>query len=333
MRNPFRPPFPLIVAVLAVTFACGPAKSPAPAPTDPLPSWADTAPKQRILDFVAAVTDKTGPDFVPAAERIATFDNDGTLWVEKPDYVQFAFLFHEIDRMAPNHPEWKKTQPFKAALKHDFKTIDSLGLQAGITLLLTTHTGMTQAEFARLASDFLTTAKHPRYDRLYTELVYQPMLELLDLLRANDFRVFIVSGGTVELIRGFADEVYGIPPENVIGTSFRYKFEAKPAPGRILREPKIVSFDDRGEKPANIQLHIGRRPILAFGNSDGDIQMMQFAPKSHPHLALLLHHDDADREYDYDHGTEEALKLAPDNNWQVVSIKDDFLRVFPFEGK
>ena len=323
---------PAVLLVLLVAASCGPTAAPPDAAADPLPSWAERAPKRRILDFVARVTEKGGPDYVPPAERIATFDNDGTLWQEKLLYVQFAFLFHEIDRMAPNHPEWKKTQPFQAALEHDFEAIDKLGLQAGLTLLLTTHTGMTQQEFARRAADFFTTARHPRYHRRYTELVYQPMLELLDLLRAHDFRIFIVSGGTVELIRSFAGDVYGIPPENVVGTSFRYRFEAEPAPGRIWREPKIVSFNDRGEKPANIQLHIGRRPILAVGNSDGDIQMLEFAPRSRPHLALLVHHDDAAREYDYDEGAEEALKLAEANGWQVISIKDDFLRVFPFEG-
>ncbi len=323
-----------VLAVLLLGWAaasCGRSQVPSVRSADPLPSWADRAPKQRILDFVARVTEEGGADYVPPAERIATFDNDGTLWVEKPLYVQFAFLFHEIDRMAPNHPEWKKTQPFRAALDHDFEAIDRLGLQAGLTLLLTTHTGMTQQEFARLAGEFFAAARHPRYHRLYTELVYQPMLELLDLLRANDFHIFIVSGGTVELIRSFAEDVYGVPPENVVGTSFRYRFEAQPAPGRIWREPKIVSFNDRGEKPANIQLHIGRRPILAVGNSDGDIQMLEFAPRSRPHLALLVHHDDAEREYAYDEGTEKALRQAEKNGWQVVSIREDFRRVFPFE--
>jgi len=317
--------------VLFAFVACAPPDQPAAA--DPLPSWADRAPKQRILDFISQVTDGSRPGFVPPAQRIATFDNDGTLLVEKPDYMQFEFIFDEIERMAPNHPEWKSVQPFKAALERDFETIDKMGAQGGIRLLFTTHAGMTQSEFSQLAARFVATDKHSRYQRPYTDLVYQPMLELLDLLRANDFQVFIVSAGTVELMRTYTLEVYGIPRHHVIGTTFRQHYDAATLPARILRVPEILSYNNRSAKPENIQLRIGQHPILAVGNSDGDIEMLQFAESDTlPYLQLLVHHDDAEREYEYDEGIEDALQQAAAHNWTVVSLKQDFLRLFPFDN-
>jgi phosphoserine phosphatase len=325
------PRVPVAALLLSALFACAPSSQPS-VDVDPLPSWADRAPKQRILDFIDRVTDESGPDFVQPPQRIATFDNDGTLLVEKPDYMQFELIFDEIERMAPNHPEWKSVQPFKAALERDFETIDKMGANGGITLLFTTYAGMTQREFSRIAERFIATDKHSRYQRPYTDLVYQPMLELLALLRANDFEVFLVSAGTVELMRTYSLDVYGIPRHHVIGTTFQQKYEPSPLPPQVRRLPKITTYNNRSAKPENIQLHIGQRPILAVGNSDGDIQMLQFAENDiHPYLQLLVHHDDADREYDYDEGTEDALQQAVEHNWTVVSLKQDFLRLFPFD--
>ncbi len=326
---------PRVLHAEMTLFAQAACAQPQPPAVDvaPLPSWADRAPKQRILDFISRVTDDTGAGFVPPARRIATFDNDGTLLVERPDYMQFELIFDEIERMAPNHPEWKSVQPFKAALERDFEAIDKMGAKGGITLLFTTYAGMTQSEFAQIAARFVATDKHSRYQRPYTDLVYQPMLELLDLLRANDFEVFIVSAGTVELMRVYSLDVYGIPRQNVIGTTFRQKYESTPLPARIRREPEVLSYNNRSAKPENIQLQIGQRPILAVGNSDGDIAMLQFAEnETRPNLQLLVHHDDAAREYDYDEGTEDALKHAAEHNWTVVSLKQDFLRLFPFDN-
>lgn len=254
------------------------------AQTDALPSWNDGPAKQSIVTFIQTVTDRASPQFVPPEQRIATFDNDGTLWSEQPIYVQFAFALDRVKALAPKHPEWKTKQPFKAVLDGDMKALAASGERGMFQLLIATHTGMTTDEFTKTASDWIDTARHPRFKRPYTDLVYQPMLELLAHLRANGFKTYIVSGGTVEFMRPWTERVYGIPPEQVVGTSFVTTFklgsDGKPM---LLRQPKIDFVDDGPGKPVNIQKFIGRRPLLAFGNSDGDHQMLQWtAPARAP---------------------------------------------------
>ncbi len=297
---------------------------------DPLPSWNPGPAKDAILKFVADVADPTGPSYVPPAERIAVTDNDGTLWTEKPIPSQAAFLFARIAAMAPDHPEWKTTQPYQAVLEADSKALAGLGMEDVEKLLLATHAGMTEEEFEATAKAFLDTARHPRFGVPYTETVYQPMLELLALLRANDFKTFIVSGGGVEFMRVFSEEVYGIPRENVIGSSLQYKFQLTPEGSVLVRQPELVSLDDRQMKPVNIQLHIGRRPIMAIGNSDGDLAMFQYtASRKGPYLNLLVVHDDAEREYEVLTGTDAMMAAAAQSPWVFASMKRDFKIVFP----
>ncbi len=302
---------------------------------DPLPSWRDGPAKQAITAFVAAVTETGGADFVAPAERIAVFDNDGTLWVEQPMYTQLAFVLDRVKALAPEHPEWKDTQPFKAAIEGDMKTLGEAGMDGLMQLLMATHAGMTSEAFEQTAADWIGTARHPRFDRPYTELVYQPMLELLDYLRSNGFKTFIVSGGGAEFMRPWAEAVYGIPPEQVIGSQIEQRFELREGKPVLVREPKVAFIDDKGGKPVGIQRHIGRRPILAFGNSDGDLQMLQWTTGTPGRrLGLILHHTDAEREYAYDREShfgklDKALDLAPANGWIPVSMKDDWAQVFP----
>jgi phosphoserine phosphatase len=302
---------------------------------DPLPSWREGPAKQAVTAFVVAVTQAGGADFVAPAERIAVFDNDGTLWVEQPMYTQLAFVLDRIKALAPEHPEWKDTQPFKAAIEGDMKSLGEAGMEGLMQLLMATHAGMTSEAFEQTAADWIGTARHPRFDRPYTALVYQPMLELLDYLRSNGFKTFIVSGGGAEFMRPWAEAVYGIPPEQVIGSQIEQRFELREGKPVLVREPKVAFIDDKGGKPVGIQRHIGRRPILAFGNSDGDLQMLQWttgAPGRR--LGLILHHTDAEREYAYDRKShfgklDKALDLAPANGWITVSMKDDWAQVFP----
>jgi len=332
------------VGLLAAAAGCsGPGGAPPPAEdastaaaeaavADPLPSWNEGAAKQAILDFVERVTDRGGADYIAPEDRVATFDNDGTLWAEKPTYFQVAFLAERLRALAVDHPEWQDTQPYQAVLEQDAEYLSTIGMDEVLELVAATHAGISQVEFEAGARAFLDTARHPRFEARFTEMVYQPMLELLDYLRANGFKPFIVSGGGIDFIRQFSEAVYGIPREDVIGSSLKYEFRETDSGGDIYRLPELGSFDDKEAKPANIQLHIGRRPILAFGNSDGDIQMLQYATDgSGARLGLLLHHDDAEREYDYDHGTERALDMASQRGWTVVSVRDDFRRVFPFD--
>ena len=300
--------------------------------SDPLPSWNEGPAKDTILKFVADVTDPAGASYVPPADRIAVFDNDGTLWTEKPVPVQAAFAVARVAQMAPDHPEWQTTQPYQAILEKDLEMLQSLGVEGVEELILGTHAGMTEEEFESMAGSFLATAKHPRFDVLYTETVYQPMLELLAFLQANSFKTFVVSGGGVEFMRVFSEEVYGIPREYVVGSSLQYEFQTTPDGSVLIRQPELVSFNNEAAKPANIQLHIGRRPIVAVGNSDGDLEMLQYARAGQrPFLALLLHHDDAEREYDYLTGAEEAMAVAAQSSWVVVSMQRDFATIFPYE--
>lgn len=306
------------------------------AQTDPLPSWNDGPNKRAIVSFVTSVTRAGGPDFVPPSQRIATFDNDGTLWSEQPIYFQFAFALDRVKALAPNHPEWKTTQPFKAVLDGDMKTLIASGEKGLVELILTTHTGMTTDEFTRTVSDWLITAQHPTRKSFYTDLVFQPMLELLAYLRQNGFKTFIVSGGTVEFMRAFAEKVYGVPPEQVVGTSFVTKYQMGSSGVPVLmREPKIEFIDDGPGKPVAIQKFIGRRPILAFGNSDGDQQMLQWtAAGTGVKLMGLVHHTDAEREWAYDRESHigklaRALDEAQMRKWVVVDMKQDWKVIYP----
>jgi phosphoserine phosphatase len=300
-----------------------------------LPSWNDGPAKQAITTFVTDVTNVSGPDFVPPAQRIAVFDNDGALWVEQPMYTQLAFVLDRVKALAPDHPEWKDQQPFKAALEGDMKALGEAGNEGLMQLLMATHAGMTSDEFEMIAADWIGAARHPRFERPYTELVYQPMLELLEYLRANHFKTFIVSGGGVDFLRPWTQRVYGIPPEQVVGSQIEQRFELRDGKPVLVREPKIAFIDDKGGKPVGIQRHIGRRPILAFGNSDGDLQMLQWTTGGPGRrLGLLLHHTDGEREYAYDREShfgklDQALDLAPGSGWVVVSMKDAWSQIFP----
>jgi phosphoglycolate phosphatase-like HAD superfamily hydrolase len=307
--------------------------------SEPLPSWNDTAPKKAIVAFVEKVTKEDTPDFVPAADRIATFDNDGTLWCEQPIYFQGLFIFDRIKALAPEHPEWKEKEPFASVLKGDVKAALAGGEKALTELVETTHAGMTVDQFARTVAEWLTTARHPKFNRPYTELVYQPMLELLAYLRGNGFKTYIVSGGGAEFIRVFAEKAYGIPPEQVVGSSIKTKFEMLDGKPEIVRLPKIDFIDDGPGKPVGIAKFIGRRPIMAFGNSDGDLQMLQYTTGSPgARFGLIVHHTDPEREYAYDRNSvvgklNKALDEASTNGWTVVSIKDDWAAVFPPTAK
>lgn len=302
---------------------------------DPLPSWNDTAPKQAIVAFVEKVTKEGAPDFVPVAERVAVFDNDGTLWAEQPMYFQAFFIFDRIRALAPQHPEWQETEPFASVLKGDMKTALAGGEKALVGMLMATHSGLTTEEFEKAVTDWITTAKHPKTGKLFTEMVYQPMLELLAYLLANGFKTFIVSGGGIEFMRPWTEKVYGIPPEQVIGSSIKTKFEIRDGKPVLARLPELNFIDDKEGKPVAIQQHIGRRPIMAFGNSDGDFQMLEWsAAGKGPRLALIVHHDDAQREYAYDRGShigklEKGLDEAPQRGWSIISMKNDWKNIYP----
>jgi hypothetical protein len=328
----------LASAILGVTVSFGWSFQ-ASAQNDPLPSWNDTSAKQAIVDFVGRVTKAGGPDFVAPAERIATFDNDGTLWVEQPMYVQMAFALDRVKALAPLHPEWKDTQPFKAVLEGDMKTLAESGERGLVEVIMVTHAGMTTSEFAKIVTDWLATARDPRFKRPHTELVYQPMLEVLAYLRANGFKTFIVSGGGVEFMRPWAERVYGIPPEQVIGSSIKTKFQITDGSPVLFRLPEVNFIDDKAGKPIGINEAIGRRPIAAFGNSDGDLQMLQWTTLSGGvRLGVIVHHTDAEREYAYDRQShfghlDVALDAAAVNKWTVVDMKTDWKVVFPFEKR
>ncbi len=311
--------------------------APAQTAADPLPSWNDGASKQSIINFVTAVTREGSPDFVPVPQRIATFDNDGTLWCEHPMYVQLAFALDRVKAMAPLHPEWKDKQPFKAVLDGDMKTLAESGERGLAELIMVTHAGMTNNEFAKIVTDWLATARDPRFKRPYTELVYQPMLELLAYLRASGFKTFIVSGGGVEFMRPWTERIYGVPPEQVVGSSIKTRFEMRDGRPELFRLPEVNFIDDKAGKPVGINEFIGRRPIAAFGNSDGDLEMLQWTTMSGGvRLGLIVHHTDAEREYAYDRNTEfgkldKALDAAAVNKWTVASMKDDWKRIFAFQ--
>ncbi len=306
---------------------------------DVLPSWNDGATKQAIVSFVMKVTKEGGPDFVPASERIATFDNDGTLWAEQPLYFQFYFALDRVKTLAPQHPEWKEKEPFASLLKGDVKGALGGGERAIIEIMTATHSGMTTEEFEKVAREWLATAKHPKFNRPYTEFAYQPMLELLAYLRANGFKIFIVSGGGVEFMRMFAEQVYGIPPEQVVGSSGKQKFELRDGKPVIVKLPVVDFFDDKDSKPIAIQKFIGRRPIAAFGNSDGDLQMLQWTcTGAGLRFCLYVHHTDAEREWAYDRQSsigrlDKGLDEAKTKGWTVVDMKQDWKLIFPLEKR
>jgi phosphoserine phosphatase len=283
---------------------------------------------------VARVTREGGPDFVPRPARIAVFDNDGTLWSEQPMYVQLAFALDRVKALAPQHPEWKEQEPFRSALAGDLQAIAAGGERALLELILATHTGMTTDEFSAVVAAWLRTARHPRFGRPYTELVYRPMLELLAYLRANGFKTFIVTGGGVEFVRPWAERVYGIPPEQVIGSRVELKYELRDGKPALIREPRIEFVDDQAGKPVGIERDIGRRPIAAFGNSDGDLEMLEWTTAgSGARLGVLVHHDDAARETAYDRASafgrlSRGLDEAKPRGWVVVSMRDDWRAVF-----
>jgi phosphoserine phosphatase len=305
---------------------------------EPLPSWNDGPSKKNIIEFVQAVTDQNGKDFVKAEDRIAVFDNDGTLWSEQPMYFELLFALEEVKRIAPQHPEWKTTQPFQAVLENDHKALAASGMGGIMKIFAATHTGMTTETFDDYAKTWLSQAKHPKTGKLYTEMIFQPMLEMLDYLRSQDFKTYIVSGGETGFMRAFAEKVYGIPPEQVIGTTFVTAFQYKDGKASIIRSPKLAHNDDGPGKPESIDVVIGKRPILAFGNSDGDLQMLQWTAAGQGKRFMgLVHHTDAKREWAYDRQSDigrldKALDEAKSRGWTIVDMAAEWRRVYPFDA-
>ncbi len=327
------------VALLAFSFVVVPHFN-AFAQTDPLPSWNDGPNKKSITDFVTRVTTQGTPDFVPPELRIATFDNDGTLWTEQPFYFQLAFAFDRVKALAPDHPEWKTKQPFKGLLAHDMKAVAATGEKGLLEVIMATHSGMTVEEFSKIVLDWIATARHPRFKRPYTDLVYQPMLELMAYLRANGFTTYIVSGGGIDFMRPWTEKVYGIPPGQVVGSAGVTKFQINAnGDASLIKLPKVEFVDDGPGKPVGINRFIGRHPIFAFGNSDGDLQMLQWTASGNgPHFMGIVHHTDAEREYAYDRNShigklDKAWDVAVKRGWTVVSMKSDWKVIYPFEMK
>jgi hypothetical protein len=333
----------IVLAFLLVLVTGLGASTLALAETDHLPSWNDGPTKQAIVEFVQQATDKSSPAFMPPAERIATFDNDGTLWPSHPIYTQLAFALDRIKTLAPRHPEWKNQQPFKAVLDNDMKTLAASGEKGMLELVMASHAGMSTAEFEKIVTDWFKTARHPRFNKRYTELAYQPMLELLRYLRANGFKTYIVSGGGIEFMRPITETVYGVPPEQVIGSSIKTQYEIKNGKPVLVRLPKINFIDDKTGKPVGINLFIGRQPVAAIGNSDGDRQMLEWTGAGgSARLMMLVFHDDAKREYAYGpanglpdtkFGTfsQALMDEAKKKGWVVISMKDDWKKIFSFE--
>ncbi|MHA7809858.1 MAG: HAD family hydrolase [Marinobacter adhaerens] len=306
---------------------------------EPLPSWNEGASKSAILEFVELVTEEDSPDYVPPAERIAVFDNDGTLWAEKPAYSQLFYAVDRVKALAPSHPEWNDQQPFKGILDNDLESALAGGEEALMKIIMATHAGLTTDEFEAEVADWLETARHPETGKPFTGMVYQPMLEVLDYLRANGFKTFIVSGGGVELMRVFSEAVYGVPPEQVVGSSIKTEFQMGDGEPVLVKLPELNFIDDKAGKPVGINLHIGRRPIAAFGNSDGDLQMLQWSTSGEgPRLGVIVHHTDAEREWAYDRKShvgklDQALDEAPDRGWVVVDMKSDWKVIYPDDGQ
>ena len=305
----------------------------------PLPSWKEGKTKQAIIDFVGRVTDENSPDYVKPADRIATFDNDGTLWSEQPMYFQLFFALDRIKELAPQHPEWKYKQPFKGVLEGDLKAVLAGGKKSLLEIVAVTHSGMTTQEFEEIVSKWIATAKHPQKGKLFKDMVYQPMLELLTFLRANGFKTFIVSGGGIEFMRPWTKATYGIPPEQVVGSSIRTQYKIENGNPVLIRMPEINFIDDEKGKPVGINEHIGRIPIFAAGNSDGDKQMLEWTTiRRKPGFALIVHHTDAEREWAYDRDShigklDKALNEAQERGWTVVDMKNDWSQIYPSSEK
>jgi hypothetical protein len=306
---------------------------------DPLSSWNEGKSKQAVMEFVAKVTTEGSTDFAPVPARVAVFDNDGTLWGEQPMYFQLLFALDRVKVLAPQHPEWREQEPFASILKGEVKNALAGGEKAILEIIMATHAGMTTEEFEQIVTDWITTARHPQSGKLYTEMVYQPMLELLDYLRGNGFKTYIVSGGGVEFMRPWVEKVYGVPPEQVIGSSIRTKFEMRDNKPVLVRLPEINFIDDKAGKPVGIHQHIGRRPLAAFGNSDGDLQMLQWtATGGGPRFCLYVHHTDSGREWAYDREShigklDQGLDEARKKGWTVVDMREDWKTIFPFQKK
>ena len=320
--------------VLVMTLMACAVSQPTP---DPLPSWTNGPSKQQILDFVDSVTNSSSSDFVPANERVATFDNDGTLWSEKPTYFQLLFIIERVKSMATDHPEWKTTQPFQAVLEDDWAALKAAGEHGLMELAMATQSGMTTAEFEVIVTQWSTTAMHPTSGKLYTQMVYQPMLELMDYLRAHDFKVFIVSGGGLEFMRPWTEAVYGIPPEQVVGTSNEIRYEVRNGEPVLVRMPEIHFVNNDVTKPVAINRFIGRRPTLAAGNSDGDFEMLEWTTSGDgARLGLIVHHTDSNREWAYDRQSSEGrldrgLDEADQKGWLLVDMARDWQVVYPHQ--
>jgi phosphoserine phosphatase len=305
---------------------------------DPLPSWNEGPSKEAIFNFVKETTNSVSESFIPANERIAVFDNDGTLWSEQPMYFQFIFAIDRIKQMAPQHPEWNEIQPFKAVLENDMETVKKSGVEGLLTLTMATHSGMSIEAFEKIVKEWFNTARHPKTGKLYKEMVFQPMLEVLDYLRANGFKTYIVSGGGIDFMRILTEEVYGIPPEQVIGSYGKYKFEVKDGLTEIVKLPEIDFIDDKEGKPIAIHRFIGRRPVAAFGNSDGDLAMLMWTEAgAGTRLIVYIHHTDSDREWAYDREShigrlDKGLDEASDKGWIVVDMHSDWRYIYPHVG-
>ena len=304
---------------------------------DPLPSWNDGNAKESIIAYVNDVTDENSQNFIPVSDRIATFDNDGNLWSEQPAYFQLFFAIDRVKTLAEDHPEWKDKQPFKAVLEDDMKTLMSYGEHGLIEIVMASHAGNTVEEFEQIVKDWLAVAKHPRFNQPYNKLIYQPMLEVLDYLRANDFKTFIVSGGGIEFMRPWVEEAYGIPKDQVIGSSIKTEFSMENGEAQIKRLPALDFIDDKEGKPLGINKFIGRKPVFASGNSDGDLQMLQYTDSNkYASFQLYLHHTDAEREWAYDREShigklDKGLDYANENGWTVIDMKNDWKLIYPFE--
>ena len=324
-------------ALLLASVICAFGQTSGSARVDPLPSWNDTPSKKAIVAFVERVTRPGSPEFVPIAERIATFDNDGTLWAEQPMYFQAFFMLDRVKALAPKHPEWQQQEPFASILKGDMKAALAGGEPALVELAMATHAGTTTEEFETIVRDWLAVARHPKTGRRFTEMVYQPMLELLAYLRANGFKTYIVSGGGIEFMRPWAEQVYGIPPEQVVGSSIKTQFEIRDGRPVLVRLPELNFIDDKAGKPVGINTHIGRRPVAAFGNSDGDLQMLQWtAAGTGARFCLYVHHTDDVREWAYDRQShigrlDKGLDEARARGWTVVDMKTDWRVIYPSE--
>jgi hypothetical protein len=335
IQNYFLPVVSLFILIWII--GCEPGKKDAGTGevTDPLPSWNAGPSKQAIVDFVKRSTDSTNEGYITVDERIAVFDNDGTLWSEQPMYFQFLFALDRIIALAPGHPEWKDQQPFKAVLENDMGTLMKSGLDGLATLTMATHAGLTTDEFEEIVREWIDTARHPQKDMLYTEMVYQPMLEVLSYFRANGFRTWIVSGGGQEFMRPWTEEVYGIPPEQVVGSSIKMAFEMTDAGPVIMRLPELDFINDKEGKPVGIEKFIGRKPVAAFGNSDGDLQMLQWTESNGPgRLMVYIHHTDGEREWAYDREShigklDQGLDEAMEKGWLVVDMKEDWNTMYP----